>query len=96
MRWLLVVLLVLLIWLQYRLWVGPGSLAEWHRLRTQIASREVELTRLRERNRRLRAEVRELRGEGQALEERARRDLGLIREGEVYFQVVPAARGDRP
>ena len=90
MRWLLVVLVVLLIWLQYRLWVGPGSLAEWRHLRTEIADRQTGLERRRVRNERLRAEVRELRGEGQALEERARTDLGLIREGEVYFQVVPA------
>jgi cell division protein FtsB len=92
MRWLAGILLALLLVLQYRLWVGSGSLAEVHALREEIADQEVELTRLRARNQSLEAEVKDLRSGLDALEERARTDLGMIKQGEVFLQVIEAPK----
>jgi cell division protein FtsB len=87
-RVLILTLVLLLAWLQYRLWVGGGSLAEVHALKAEIARQTQELADLRARNAVLAAEVSDLKGESAALEERARMDLGMIREGEVFLQVI--------
>ena len=88
MRILIFVLLLLLGWLQYRLWVGEGSLAEVAALRHEILAQGEELEKLRTRNRRLQAEVEDLRQGQDALEERARSELGMIKEGEIFLQVI--------
>jgi len=98
MRVLIGILLVLFLWLQYRLWVGEGSLAEVYNLRTDIDRQQQQLEQLRQRNRVLEAEVRDLKTGLDALEERARTELGMIRDGEVYYQVLgpedpPASSG---
>lgn len=84
-RLLLVALLVILAVLQYRLWV---SYIEMRYLEQQIASQREQLDALVERNQALRAEVESLRKEDDAIEARARKELGLIREGETYFQLL--------
>ena len=78
MRWVVAVLVLLLGWLQYRLWVGEGSLAEVHGLRAEIAAQQAEIERLRARNRVLEAEVQDLQTGADALEERARSELGWL------------------
>jgi cell division protein FtsB len=88
MRLLIVLLLVLVGFLQYRLWVGEGSLAEVHSLRQAITAQEEELERLAMRNRELQAEVDDLRTGLDALEERARVELGMIKPGEIFLQVI--------
>lgn len=88
MYWLILVLLLLLSALQYRLWVGEGSLAELHSLKREIALEESELERLRARNRELQAEVDDLREGSEAIEERARSELGMIKPGEIFIQVI--------
>ncbi len=88
MRILILILLLLLGWLQYRLWVGEGSLAEVTALRREISAQGEELETLRARNRRLQAEVEDLREGRDALEERARSELGMIKEGEIFLQVI--------
>jgi cell division protein FtsB len=93
MRWLAGILLLLLLGLQYRLWVGDGSLAEVHALKGEIVAQKVELKRLRIRNQALQAEVQDLREGLDALEERARSELGMIKQGEVFLQVIEE-RGD--
>lgn len=94
MRWLALGLLLLLLLLQYRLWFAEGSLAELHRLQAEVAQQQALNETLRVRNDLLSEEVVELQQGLETVEERARRDLGMIREGEVYYQVVeeqPAA-----
>ena len=87
---LVVALLVrVLLGLQYRLWVGEGSLAEVSSLRQQLATQRAELNDLQERNATLRAEVDDLKEGLAAVEARARSELGLIRKGETYFQLLP-------
>ena len=88
MRWLALALFLLLLLLQYRLWIGEGSLAELSRLEQELERQQSVNQGLRERNRQLELEVLELQRGLQGLEERARRDLGMIREGETYYQLV--------
>lgn len=88
MKWLIVTLSVLFLGLQYRLWVGEGSLAEVVRLGDERAIQAQENDRLRERNRILAAEVDGLKSGLDAVEERAREDLGMIKPGETFFMVV--------
>jgi cell division protein FtsB len=88
MRWLGAVLLLVLLVLQYRLWVGDGSLAEVRALREEIDTQKKELEQLSTRNQTLEAEVLDLREGLDALEERARSELGMIKEGEMFLQVI--------
>lgn len=82
------ILVVLLLALQFRLWVGDGSLAEVARLKREIAEQSRENAEFRERNQILDAEVRDLKEGLEAVEERARRELGMIGPGETYFQII--------
>jgi len=88
MRIVIGILFVLLVLLQYRLWVGEGSLAEAHNLKKEIATQQQALERLRQRNRALAAEVRDLKQGLDAVEERARSELGMIQKGETFYQVI--------
>ncbi|VAX07962.1 Cell division protein DivIC (FtsB), stabilizes FtsL against RasP cleavage [hydrothermal vent metagenome] len=88
MRTVIVILLVLLVLLQYRLWVGEGSLAEVHNLQQEIAVQRQELDQLRQRNHALAAEVQDLKQGLEAIEERARSELGMIRKGETFYQII--------
>jgi cell division protein FtsB len=92
-RFLLLTLLLILLVLQYRLWVGEGSLAEVHQLKKEIESQKADLERLRERNRALQAEVQDLKQGLEAIEERARSELGMIREGETFYQIIEPEQG---
>ena len=88
MKWIVVIMLVFLVGLQYRLWVGEGSLAEKSRLAREIALQESENVALRERNRQLAVEVLELKTGLDGIEERARYDLGMVKKGETFFMIV--------
>lgn len=85
------VLLVLLIALQVRLWTGKGSLAEVAELEQRLEVRRAENRRQIEHNAILEAEVRALKEDPDSLEARARSELGMIRDGETFFMVVPRA-----
>ena len=87
-HWLLAVLILLLVGLQYRLWVGDGSLAQVTDLKHQIADQQGENQRLLERNRILEAEVMELKQGMETVEERARHELGMVKEGETLYQLT--------
>jgi cell division protein FtsB len=88
MRILIALLFIVFMVLQYRLWVGKGSLAEVSNLQQEITQLEGELVQLRERNRALQAEVDDLRSGISAIEERARSELGMIKQGEIFYQVI--------
>ena len=89
MKWLALGLLLLLLASQYRLWFADeGSLAELHRLEQEIQRQETLNANLRARNAQLEQEVIELQRGLDTVEERARQDLGMIRDGETYYQVV--------
>jgi cell division protein FtsB len=93
MRWLVLLLLLAFGALQYRLWVGDGSLEELHTLRQQIADYKAEIAQMKARNRALLAEVEDLKHGQSAIEERARSELGMIKQGEVFLQVIEQDKG---
>tara|TARA_R110000782_G_scaffold65058_16_gene132507 strand:+ start:2671 stop:2967 length:297 start_codon:yes stop_codon:yes gene_type:complete len=80
--------LILLILLQYRLWFGNGSLTEVHHLQEQIRNVVQENNNLKERNLSLAAEVHDLKQGHDAIEERARSEMGMIKYNETFYQIV--------
>jgi len=88
MKLLVAALVVLLLMLQYRLWFGDGSIQEVSRLRSEAIMSRAELIRLNSRNKALAAEVADLKRGLDAIEERARADLGMISQGETFYQFV--------
>ena len=99
MKLIAATLFVLLIWLQYKLWLGDGGIPEVLELETEIESVQAEVDQLQERNKALNAEVVDLKKGIEAIEERARSEMGMIKKGETYYQVidsdneVPAEQG---
>lgn len=96
MKFLAAGLLVLLVLLQYRMWLGDGGMREVTRLRGEIEQQRAENDSLRERNRTLAAEVQDLKKGTTAIEERARTDLGMVGPGETFFQVITPKGGAVP
>lgn len=88
MKKLVILLLLLLVYLQYKLWFGEGSLREVQDLQRAVEQQREENLQLRERNDALDAEVRDLQQGLDAIEEHAREDLGMVKEGETFYQVV--------
>jgi cell division protein FtsB len=82
------VLLVLLIWLQYKIWLQDGGIPEVIQLQQEVEEVKTEVQKLQERNSSLDAEVKDLKKGLDAIEERARSEMGMIKEGEVYYQVI--------
>ena len=89
MKWLAGALAVAIILLQYRVWLSEDGVRGVARLRQAVAVQRAENEQLAERNRQLAAEVRDLKTGLDALEERARSDLGMIARNETFYQVVP-------
>jgi cell division protein FtsB len=87
-RLLTFVLLLLLVIVQFQLWVGEDSLAGVWRLAQAVQGQMQENVELRQRNARLTAEVEDLKTGLAAVEERARRELGMVHEDETYYQIV--------
>lgn len=88
MRWLMGGLLGLLLLLQYRIWFAEGGLAEANRLASQLEEAEAENATLSDRNATLTRELMALQNGNDAVEKNARENLGLIKEGEVYYQFI--------
>jgi len=88
MNYLIALLLVLLLVLQYDLWVGKGSIHEARQLETSISRHKTENRQMAERNDALRAEVMDLKKGLDTIEERARSELGMIQKGETFFHII--------
>jgi len=91
---IIVILLVLLVMLQYQVWRGEGGIPEVVKLENETAAAQQNVEQLQERNKALEAEVLDLKTGLEAIEERARNDLGMIRKDEVYYQVVEDSADD--
>ncbi|MBV8784433.1 MAG: cell division protein FtsB [Gammaproteobacteria bacterium] len=89
MKWLAAALAVAVLLLQYRVWLSEDGVREVARLQRAVAAQRADNEALAERNRQLAAEVRDLKTGMEALEERARSDLGMIAHNETFYQVVP-------
>ena len=88
MRKLILFLVILLVYLQYRLWVGDGGLLELWNVHQEVEAQRDENARLRERNEALNAQVLDLKQGLDAIEERAREDMGMVKQGETFYQIV--------
>ena len=88
MKIIIVILLVLLVMLQYQVWRGEGGIPEVVKLENETAAAQQNVEQLQERNKALEAEVLDLKTGLEAIEERARNDLGMIRKDETYYQVI--------
>jgi cell division protein FtsB len=92
LRTLLVILVVVIALLQVKMWFGEGGFRDVQRLAVRVEEQAAENEVLAQRNRELQAEVEDLRQGLQAIEERARSELGMIKENEEFYQVVPGQR----
>ena len=90
LRWVALILLLMLIGLQLKLWSGAGSMRDVDSLRIAVKKQGDENDRLTQRNQALGADVQDLKHGDQAVEARARTELGLIKPGETFSQVVEA------
>ena len=88
MNYIIAILLTLVIVLQYDLWVGKNSIQEVRQLEANIQLQKKENLRFQERNDALRAEVVDLKNGLEAIEERARTELGMIQNNETFFHVI--------
>ena len=88
MRTLIILLVVVLLGLQFKLWVGNGSFAEVWRYHRAVDEQQLENARLEERNKTLDAEVLDLKQGLESIEERARSELGMVKQNETFFQVI--------
>lgn len=89
MNKLIVLMILLILGLQYKLWVGDGSLAEIIQLKKQIREQSDLLYKLQLRNSELEHQVLDLQNSLDAIDEKARTDLGLVAPDEIFLQVVP-------
>lgn len=83
-----ILLVLLLMFLQYRLWFEPGGINDMMRLRKQLALHKEENDKLKKRNEGLLFQVQRMQKDKDAVESRARRELGMIKKGETFYQVV--------
>lgn len=83
-----VILLALLGWLQYKLWLSPEGIPQFWVLKGEIAQLMEANDITRERNARVVAEIDDLKEGSDAVEEHARKDLGLVKPDEVFYQIV--------
>jgi len=88
LRWIALVLILILIGLQLKLWSGNGSMHEVDSLRVAVKKQTDENAKLLQRNQAVGADVLDLKQGDQAVEARARTELGLIKPGETFYQVV--------
>jgi cell division protein FtsB len=91
MRWLALIFVAAIAALQYPMWFGKGGWLAARELDRQVAMQRAANETLKARNEALDADVRDLKTGSEAIEERARSELGMVRQDEVFFQLQPAA-----
>jgi cell division protein FtsB len=87
-KWLTLILVALVGAIQYPLWLGKGGWLRVWEVDQQIAAQREVNGKLKARNVALDAEVRDLKQGLEAIEERARSELGMVRQDEIFFQVL--------
>lgn len=86
---LTILLVILLGWLQYSLWLGKNGIHDYSRISKELIEQQSTNSQLKERNDQLFAEIHDLNDGTEAMEERARNELGMIRPGETFYRLVP-------
>ena len=87
-RWTWVIVVAGIIYLQYRLWVGPGGYLEVAELQDRVHSARDHNAQLQQRNQLLEAEIERLETDPAAVEYHARADLGMIKPDETFYLIV--------
>jgi cell division protein FtsB len=95
MRWLALFFAALILALQYPMWLGKGGWLQVREYDRQLAEQREQNEKLKARNEALDAEVRDLKTGYDAIEERARNELGMIRQDEVFFQLQPGSTAQK-
>lgn len=90
MKWGRLILLSLLCLLQYRLWFGKNSVPDYLAMQQEVAEQRRQNANLIQRNSLLKADISDLQIGLDAIEERARNELGLIKEGETFYRILPS------
>jgi cell division protein FtsB len=88
MRVITVILVLFLSLLQYRLWFGKNSVPDYLALENEVTRQQQDNDKLKQRNKVLYADTDDLKSGVEAIEERARNELGMIKEGETFFRIV--------
>ena len=96
MRWLALTFVALIVALQYPMWLGKGGWLQVREYERQLAAQRDVNAKLKARNDALDADVRDLKTGYEAIEERARSELGMIRQDEVFFQLQAGAVAKPP
>ncbi|RMH13119.1 MAG: cell division protein FtsB, partial [Gammaproteobacteria bacterium] len=86
--------MIVLILLQYRLWVGHGNLPGYWRLKHEVREEQRRVENQEEKNRQLMRDITALKENPDAVEAQARKRLGMIKQGETYYQYLPATAGN--
>lgn len=88
MKPVIATLIVLTLMLQFKLWFGNDSILKVRELKRTLVAQQDELDKLKHRNAQLSAKIENLKNYPAAIEEQARYELGMVKNGEKYFQVV--------
>ncbi|MGJ8662171.1 MAG: FtsB family cell division protein, partial [Marinicella sp.] len=94
LKWLNIILAILIIWALFQQQFGDGGRQELKEKQLLLAIKEAEIVALRERNEKLTAEVNSLKNGLDAIEERARAELGMVKEDETFIQVINQTTDD--
>ena len=89
MRIITAILVLFLLLLQHRLWFGKNSVSDYLALKASVVHQEQQNDKLVKRNKVIYADIFDLKNGLQAVEERARNELGMIKDGETFFRVIP-------
>ncbi len=90
MKWLTALFIALLCALQYRLWFGKHSIPDYVMMKKEVLEQQQLNSSLVQRNNLLKADINDLKIGLDAIEERARNELGLIKQGETFYRILPA------
>ncbi len=88
-RWIFVTLIALLGLLQARLWFGKNSIADYNLMKSEVEELQKQNANLKQRNSLLKADISDLQLGLESIEERARNELGLIKDGETFYRILP-------
>jgi cell division protein FtsB len=89
MRFFQIVLLCLAAFIQYRLWLGNNGIQDYTRIKSAVNSHQALNAKLSKRNKLLKADIEDLKLGLEGVEERARLELGMIKENETFIRVLP-------
>jgi cell division protein FtsB len=92
MRAITALLLIFFMLLQYRLWFGKNSVPDYLALKEDVQRQQLANNKLKQRNKLLYADTDDLKSGVEAIEERARNELGMIKSGETFFRLIPAEK----